>query len=101
MVTPPPAPAVEKRAAPEQARPKAPALPGPQSRTALYDIAGHTVYLPNGQRLEAHSGLGNKLDDPRYIKVRMRGPTPPNVYDLTLREQLFHGVRAIAPHACR
>ena len=25
----------------------------------------------------------------------MRGPTPPNVYDLTLREELFHGVRAI------
>jgi hypothetical protein len=25
----------------------------------------------------------------------MRGPTPPNVYDLTLREKLFHGVRAI------
>ena len=24
-----------------------------------------------------------------------RGPTPPNVYDLTLREHLFHGVRAI------
>ena len=95
LVTPPPAPPVEKRIAPEQARPKAPVLPGPQSRTALYDIAGHTVYLPNGKRLEAHSGLGSKLDDPRYIKVRMRGPTPPNVYDLTLREQLFHGVRAI------
>ena len=25
----------------------------------------------------------------------MRGPTPPNVYDLSLREELFHGVRAI------
>ena len=25
----------------------------------------------------------------------MRGPTPPNVYDLTLREEIFHGVRAI------
>jgi hypothetical protein len=25
----------------------------------------------------------------------MRGPTPPNVYKLTMRKKLFHGVRAI------
>ena len=25
----------------------------------------------------------------------MRGATPPHVYDLTLRETLFHGVRAL------
>jgi Tlde1 domain len=71
------------------------ALPGREGRTAVYDIAAHTVYLPNGQKLEAHSGLGDKLDDPRYVSVRMRGPTPPNVYDLTLREASFHGVQAI------
>jgi hypothetical protein len=35
------------------------------------------------------------MDDPRYINVKARGPTPPNVYNLTLREELFHGVRAI------
>jgi hypothetical protein len=65
------------------------------NRTAIYDISAHMVYLPNGERLEAHSGLGAHLDDPRYINVKGRGPTPPNVYKLTLREQLFHGVRAI------
>jgi hypothetical protein len=94
---PPVAPApAEKRATPQQAHNKStPLLPEPDSRTAVYDIAAHTVYLPNGTRLEAHSGLGNKLDDPRYVNVRDRGPTPPNVYDLTLREQLFHDVRAI------
>jgi len=27
--------------------------------------------------------------------MRMQGATPPNVYNLTLRERLFHGVRAI------
>ena len=70
-------------------------LPGRDGRTAVYDIEAHAVYLPNGERLEAHSGLGDKMDDPRFVKVRMRGPTPPNVYDLTLREELFHGVRAI------
>jgi Protein of unknown function (DUF2778) len=75
--------------------PPPPVLAEADRRTALYDIAGHTVYLPNGQKLEAHSGLYDKMDDPRFIKVRMRGPTPPNVYDLTLREELFHGVRAI------
>jgi hypothetical protein len=53
------------------------------------------VYLPNGQRLEAHSGVGERMDDPNQIRVRMRGPTPPNIYRLTLREALFHGVRAI------
>ena len=65
------------------------------SATAVYDIAAHTVYLPDGTRLEAHSGLGNRLDDPRGVAERMRGPTPPNIYQLGLREQLFHGVRAL------
>jgi hypothetical protein len=67
-------------------------LPG---RTALYDITRHTVYMPDGKRLEAHSGLGFRRDNPRYIKVKNRGPTPPNVYKLTLRKRLFHGVRAV------
>jgi Protein of unknown function (DUF2778) len=63
--------------------------------TAVYDIAAHTVYMPDGTRLEAHSGLGSMLDDPRYVNERMRGATPPGVYDLQLREQLFHGVEAV------
>jgi hypothetical protein len=65
------------------------------SRTAIYDIVAHTVYLPSGKRLEAHSGLGSYMDDPRSVHVKDRGPTPPNVYNLTLRERPFHGVRAI------
>jgi hypothetical protein len=89
-----PAPAPEPPRAPHVPERLA-SLPGPGSRTALYDIAAHTVYLPDGEKLEAHSGLGDKLDDPRYVKVRMRGPTPPNVYALTMREELFHDVRAI------
>lgn len=71
------------------------AAAGIDKHTAVYDIAAHTVYLPNGRRLEAHSGLGHMMDDPDYIRAKMRGPTPPNVYALTLREQIFHGVRAI------
>jgi hypothetical protein len=90
-----PASTSEKRVTPQQAHNKSMPLPNPDSRTAVYDIAAHTVYLPNGDRLEAHSGLGNKLDDPRYVSVKDRGPTPPNVYDLALREQVFHDVRAI------
>ena len=70
-------------------------LPPADSHTAVYDIAARTVYMPNGRRLEAHSGLGNLMDDPSYISAKGRGPTPPNVYDLTLREERFHGVRAI------
>jgi hypothetical protein len=65
------------------------------SRTAIYDITSRTVYLPNGRRLEAHSGLGSHMDDPRYVHVKRTGPTPPNVYELKLREAPFHGVRAI------
>jgi hypothetical protein len=72
---------------------------GPSPRydrwTAVYDVAAHTVYLPNGTRLEAHSGLGDRLDDPRHVNERMRGATPPNVYELQPREQLFHGVQAL------
>jgi len=63
--------------------------------TAVYDISARTVYLPDGRKLEAHSGLGNRLDDPRFVHERMRGATPPHVYDLALREKPFHGVRAI------
>jgi hypothetical protein len=64
-------------------------------RTAIYDITAQTVYLPNGERLEAHSGLGDMMDDPGSVRHRNRGVTPPNTYDLTLRESLFHGVQAI------
>ena len=63
--------------------------------TAVYDISARKVYLPDGTELEAHSGLGSLLDDPRYADVRMRGVTPPAIYDLKLRESPFHGVRAL------
>jgi hypothetical protein len=63
--------------------------------TAVYDISAHTVYMPDGSQLEAHSGLGNLLDDPQHPDQRMRGVTPPNLYNLELREAPFHGVRAL------
>jgi Protein of unknown function (DUF2778) len=84
------------------AKPAAPALayanpdvPMRDSHTAIYDIVAHTVYMPDGERLEAHSGLGRFLDDPHYASQKARGPTPPNTYDLTLRSGIFHGVQAI------
>ena len=70
-------------------------LPDDDGRTAIYDIAAHAVYLPDGRSLEAHSGLGGLKDNPRHVHVKMRGATPPNVYNLSLRERQFHGVRAI------
>jgi len=69
--------------------------PDSNRHTAIYDIGAHVVYLPNGERLEAHSGLGSHLDNPDSVDMKGRGPTPPNVYDLVLRNQPFHGVRAI------
>jgi hypothetical protein len=77
-----------------QPRKEAPPLED-DGRTAIYDITARTVYLPSGRRLEAHSGFGDLMDNPRHVHVRMQGATPPNVYNLTLRERLFHGVRAI------
>jgi hypothetical protein len=75
------------------------ALEGTQPRydqsTAVYDISAHMVYLPDGTKLEAHSGLGSSLDDPRSASIRMRGVTPPHLYELTPREALFHGVPAL------
>jgi hypothetical protein len=64
-------------------------------QTAVYDISAHKVYMPNGTTLEAHSGLGSELDDPRYVAERDRGPTPPDIYDLKPRGALFHGVQAL------
>ena len=63
--------------------------------TAVYDITAHTVYLPDGTKLEAHSGLGSYLDDPHSSRIRMRGVTPPHIYTLKPRESLFHGVAAL------
>jgi hypothetical protein len=63
--------------------------------TAVYDISARTVYLPDGTKLEAHSGLGKMMDDPRYADRKMRGATPPHTYELSLRERPFHGVEAI------
>ncbi len=63
--------------------------------TAVYDITAHTVYLPDGTKLEAHSGLGSYLDDPHSSRIRMRGVTPPHIYTLKPREALFHGVAAL------
>jgi hypothetical protein len=78
---------------PNYARPTVPPLA--QGRAAIYDISAHTVYLPDGEQLEAHSGLGNHIDDPNSANEKNRGATPPHIYDLTLREQPFHGVQAL------
>jgi hypothetical protein len=65
------------------------------AHTAIYDISARVVYMPGGERLEAHSGLGGNMDDVRSVHLRSRGPTPPNLYELKLREAPFHGVQAI------
>jgi hypothetical protein len=35
------------------------------------------------------------MDDARYVHLKRLGPTPPNTYKLVMREEPFHGVRAI------
>ncbi|WP_299819853.1 tlde1 domain-containing protein [uncultured Roseibium sp.] len=75
-------------------------LPGANSKVAVYDISAATVHMPDGTKLEAHSGIGAKMDNPKYAYVKNYGPTPPNIYKLRMRERLFHGVEAIRmlPH---
>ena len=81
--------------APKEQNPMFGGAPPYERDTAVYDITAKTVYLPDGTKLEAHSGLGSNLDDPRSQRTRMRGVTPPHIYTLKPREALFHGVPAL------
>ncbi|WP_245431390.1 tlde1 domain-containing protein [Mesorhizobium atlanticum] len=69
--------------------------PSTGNGVAVYDISARTVYMPDGSRLEAHSGLGSMVDQPRFVNRKNVGPTPPDTYNLSLRESRFHGVEAI------
>ncbi|MDO8877570.1 MAG: DUF2778 domain-containing protein [Pseudolabrys sp.] len=64
-------------------------------KTVLYDIVKKTAYMPDGEKLEAHSGFGKFMDDPESMHRRDVGVTPPNVYTVSFREKPFHGVRAL------
>jgi Protein of unknown function (DUF2778) len=63
--------------------------------TAVYDISAHAVFMPNGSKLEAHSGFGSLKDDPGHVSEPNVGSTPPAVYDLKARQRVFHGVPAL------
>jgi len=79
-------------------KPLAPVAPLPNLGTkkiAIYDITNGVVHMPNGTKLEAHSGIGKMRDNPKYTHVKMKGPTPPGTYKLSMREKPFHGVAAI------
>ena len=79
-------------------KPIAPVAPMPNLGTkkiAIYDITNGVVHMPNGTKLEAHSGIGKMRDNPKYTHVKMKGPTPPGTYKLSMREKPFHGVAAI------
>ncbi len=63
--------------------------------TVLYDITKKVVYMPDGEKLEAHSGFGQYMDDPDSMHRKDVGVTPPNIYTVSFREKPFHGVRAL------
>jgi peptidoglycan hydrolase-like protein with peptidoglycan-binding domain len=69
--------------------------PAADSKTAVYDVSSGTVTLPDGTKLEAHSGRGTAQDDPNSQKQRNRGTTPTGTYKLTPREARYHGVAAL------
>jgi hypothetical protein len=64
-------------------------------KTVLYDITKRAVYMPDGEKLEAHSGFGPFMDDTDSMHRKDVGVTPPNVYAVSFREKPFHGVRAL------
>jgi hypothetical protein len=85
---------------PMRMEPESPAQPSPKwpgigTKVAIYDITNGVVHMPDGTKLEAHSGIGEMRDNPKFTHVKMRGPTPPGTYKLSMRESLFHGVAAI------
>jgi hypothetical protein len=92
-VTPPAAPrnaSIFSLFGPQHQRPA-----GYDDTTAVYDISAKILYMPDGTTIEAHSGLGDSMDDITQVGEHAKGPTPPDLYDLQLRESLFHGVAAI------
>ncbi|MGF9563959.1 DUF2778 domain-containing protein [Neorhizobium sp. JUb45] len=84
-----------RQTAPSAPSRSAPNWPGIGTKVAVYDITNATVYMPDGSKLEAHSGIGKLRDDPKMTHVKMKGPTPAGTYRLSMRESLFHGVAAI------
>ncbi|MGO9484035.1 MAG: hypothetical protein ACLPX9_05565, partial [Rhodomicrobium sp.] len=46
-----------------------------EAGVAIYDIERGKVYLPNGETLEAHSGIGRMRDNPAFVSRRNSGPT--------------------------
>ncbi len=64
-------------------------------KTVLYDITKRAVFMPDGEKLEAHSGFGQYMDDTQSVHRKDVGVTPPNVYTVSFREKPFHGVRAL------
>ncbi|MCJ8518390.1 hypothetical protein ABID21_001297 [Pseudorhizobium tarimense] len=81
---------------PVKSLPKASPIPDlGTKKIAIYDITNGVVHMPNGTKLEAHSGIGKMRDNPKYTHVKMKGPTPPGTYKLSMREKPFHGVAAI------
>ncbi|WP_137156515.1 DUF2778 domain-containing protein [Rhizobium sp. FKL33] len=69
--------------------------PGKNTKVAIYDVSNATVYMPDGTKLRAHSGIGRMRDNPRFEHVKMTGPTPAGIYRLSMREKRFYGVEAI------
>ena len=67
----------------------------PGNGIAVYDINTDKTSMPDGNVLEAHSGIGNMVDNPRYVHIKMDVPTPPRTYNLKIRKSRFHGFVAI------
>ena len=100
--SPPAAPPPGKALAAQRGVPSSLTLPGPpvtppapDTANATSDVSTHTVHLPDGTTLEAHSGLGANRDNPASANNKNAGTTPAAFYKLSPRESLYHGVAAL------
>jgi hypothetical protein len=63
--------------------------------TAAYDFTAGSWYPPNGTRLENRSGLGDKLDHPRFVDELERAAMPSHLDERMPRSALFPMVQAL------
>jgi hypothetical protein len=71
-------------------------------QTAIYDISARTVYMPDGTKLEAHSGFGDLLDDPRHCGLSRSAAKAKSMgARVSLRTPICSGRTATRTAACR
>ncbi len=62
---------------------------------AIYDIAAAVVHMPDGTKLEAHSGIGKMADNPRHVARQDERTDAAQYLQAFDAREAFYGVDAI------